>query len=277
MAAPVEWSDPGRIRTLLFDYGQTLVTFTRPGDHLLRAHEEVANRLREAGVGPVPPAAVLLAEVHDRVEAVVSRHQASGRRREIDAMAEEGRAYAALGLRLSDQLLDEVSALVQEAWWEGVAVPPATLWTLEELRRRHLRLGLCSNAPYRADSLRGQLAHLGLTGLFESVTFSGEVGWRKPAAQIFAAALGALGAEAGSTAMVGDRRREDVAGARAMGMATVRVREHADDHGPDDADAVIDRVSDLIELLFPPQEDDGRGSVVGDDTSRRSPTSWQEH
>ncbi|MGP8161100.1 MAG: HAD family hydrolase [Candidatus Dormibacteria bacterium] len=255
------------IRALLLDYGLTLVTFSRPAAALLRAHEEVARRLRTAGVGQVPPAKTLLAEVHDRVEAAVARHEDSGDLREIDATAEERQAYAALGLQLPDQLLDEVAALAQRAWWEGVVVPPATIATLEELRRRGLRLGLCSNAPYRAPSLHAQLAQLGLSGLFDTVTFSSEVGWRKPATEIFATALGALGAEASLCAMVGDRRREDVAGARTAGMATIRTREHRDDVGPDDADAVIDRLSDLVPLLFAPHDGDKRGSVGGDDTS----------
>ena len=51
-------------------------------------------------------------------------------------------------------------------------------------------------------------------------------------------------------------------------METIRTREHRDDPGPGDADAVIDRLSDLVELLFPPQKGGNRGSVVGDDTSR---------
>ena len=184
------------IDALLLDYGLTLVSFTRPTEALLRAHEEIAVRLRAAGVGPVPSAATLLAEIHDRVEESVARHEASGALTEIDAVAEERRAYAALGLQLSDELLDEVAALAQRAWWEGVALPPATADTLSELRRRGLRLGLCSNAPYRPRSLRGQLAHLGLTGLLDSVTLSSEVGRRKPAPEIFAAALRALGVEA---------------------------------------------------------------------------------
>jgi HAD superfamily hydrolase (TIGR01509 family) len=255
---------------LLFDYGLTLVSFTRPTEALLRAHEEIATRLRVAGVGPVPSAATLLAEIHDRVEETVDRHQASGALTEIDAVAEERRAYAALGLRLSDELLDEVSGLAQRAWWEGVALPPATAATLGELRRRGLRLGLCSNAPYRSRSLRGQLAHLGLAGLLDSVTFSSEVGRRKPAPEIFTAALRALDAEAVRSAMVGDRRREDVQGARAAGLATIRVRQHGDDPGPDDADAVIDTLPDLLELLFPSHDGRNRGSVVGDDTSADS-------
>jgi len=256
------------IEALLFDYGLTLVSFARPDEALLRAHEEVVRRLRAAGVVPVPSAATLLAEVHDRVENAVARHEAAADLREIDAVAEEQRAYAALGMRLSDVLLDDVATLVQRAWWEGVAVSPATRGTLGELRRRGLRLGICSNAPYRARSLHAQLEHVGLAGLFDSVTFSSEVGWRKPSPRIFAAALGSLGIEATRCAMVGDRRREDIAGAGAAGMATIRTREHRDDPGPGDADAVIDRLSDLIELLFPLQDGGNRGSVVGDDTSR---------
>jgi putative hydrolase of the HAD superfamily len=255
------------IEALLLDYGLTLVSFARPTEALLRAHQEIAVRLRAAAVGPVPPAATLLAEVHDRVEDAVARHEASGALTEIDAVAEERRAYAALGLRLPDELFDEVAALAQRAWWEGVRLPAATAGTLRELRRRGLRLGLCSNAPYRPRSLRGQLAHLGLTGLLDSVTLSSEVGRRKPAPEIFAAALSALGVEAGRSAMVGDRRREDVVGARSAGLATIRVREHRDDPGPDDADAVIDTLPELVELLFPSHGGRNRGSVVGDDTS----------
>ena len=255
------------IDALLLDYGLTLVSFSRPTQALLDAHEEIATRLRAAGLGPVPPAATLIAEVHDRVEESVARHEASGSLTEMDAVAAERRAYAALGLRLSDELFDEVAALAQRAWWEGVALPAATADTLRELRRRGLRLGLCSNAPYRPRSLRGQLAHLGLTGLLDSVTLSSEVGWRKPAPEIFGAALHALGVEAVRSAMVGDRRREDVAGARAAGLATIRVREHRDDPGPDDADAVIDTLPELVELLFRSHGGRNRGSVVGDDTS----------
>ncbi len=255
------------IDALLLDYGLTLVSFTRPTEALLQAHEEIALRLRMAGVGPVPSAATLLTEVHDRVEESVARHEASGALAEIDAVAEERRAYAALGLLLPEELLDEVAALAQRAWWKGVALPPATAATLRELRRRGLRLGLCSNAPYRPLSLHGQLAHLGLTGLLDSVTLSSEVGRRKPAPEIFSTALAALGVEPSRSAMVGDRRREDVAGGRAAGLATIRLRGHRDDSGPDDADAVIDTLPELVELLFPSHDGRNRGSVDGDDTS----------
>lgn len=255
------------IRALLFDYGLTLITYDRPADALLRAYEAIVLRLRAAGLEAVPPAALMLREVHDRIEEAVAAHEAAGDLSEIDLVALERRAYGSLGLTLSDHLLEEIDDAVQHAWWEGVVVPPGTVRTLEELRRRGLRLGLCSNAPYRSRSLHAQLRHLRLDRHLDSVTFSSEVGWRKPSPRIFAAALEALGVEAEQAAMIGDRRHEDIAGARALGMTTIRVREHRDDPGPDDADVVIDTVSELVALLFGKQEWDKRGSVVGDDTS----------
>ena len=98
----------------------------------------------------------------DRVERAVAQHDATGGFAEIDVAAEERRAYGALGLQPTDELLDEIAAIVQKAWWDGAVVTPGVVDTLEELRRRGLRLGLCSNAPYRPASLHSQIAHLGL-------------------------------------------------------------------------------------------------------------------
>ncbi len=50
--------------------------------------------------------------------------------------------------------------------------------------------------------------------------FSPEVGARKPDAAIFRHALGRLGVSPERALMVGDRLREDVGGAAALGMAT---------------------------------------------------------
>ena len=53
-----------------------------------------------------------------------------------------------------------------------------------------------------------------------------------------------------TVAHVGDLKRTDVAGARAVGMATVRFRGVGDDpDGGDEADHVIDRLVDLLAVL----------------------------
>ncbi len=87
-------------------------------------------------------------------------------------------------------------------------------------------------------------------GILEHVAFaafSDEVGVYKPDPSIFQAALEGLGVDDPSTVVhVGDLKRTDVAGARAMGMGTVRFRGALDDKEPgDEADLVIDRLSDL--------------------------------
>lgn len=271
------------VSAVVFDYGHTLVTFELPHEPLARAHLEIRRRLVAAGLTDVPPAEVLLTRVHDRLEEEVARHEAGGDLRELDMVEMERAAYLDLGLDLPDGLLGEMSALVQRAWWEGVRVCPSAPPVLEELRRRGLRLGLCSNAPYRPVSMRAQLEHLGLAPFFAGVAFSSEVGWCKPSSQVFAACVDALGVPAERCAMVGDRLWEDVAGARAAGMAAIRTRELRDDGAcsatrsrnpcaePDEADAVIDRLTDLVPILFGTAT---RGTAVvasvASTTSRRS-------
>jgi HAD superfamily hydrolase (TIGR01509 family) len=264
-----------RVEGVLFDYGLTLVTFERPEQALRAAYAEIAARLQAAAIGSVPTVDLLLRDVHDRVEREVAAHEAGGSATELEIAAVEAAAYADLGLRLGADLLDACAELVQRAWWEGVTLAPGSIATLRRLRERGLRVGLCSNAPYRPASMHAQLEHLGVRRHLDAVTFSSEVGWRKPAAPLFRAAARALGVLPERCLMVGDRRREDVGGARAVGMATVRLRAHHDDAGPDDADLVIDRLSDLPDVLCVDHERRWRGSV-GEHQGPRPASSTQQ-
>ncbi|MFN2452192.1 MAG: HAD family hydrolase [Candidatus Dormibacteria bacterium] len=236
------------VEALLIDYGLTLVTFTRPDAALSDAYSRIAGLIRAPGERV--PAARLLGEVHQRVEAAVHEHSRSGAAREVDIAALHAEAYAALGHPLGLAEVDEVMRIEQEAWWHGLTLAPGVVETLRALRGAGLRLGLCSNAPYRVESLRGQLSHLGLARWLDSATFSAEVGWRKPATELFSAALAALGTTASATVMVGDAAREDVAGARAAGMRSIRSREFRDDDDPAAAaDLVIDNFAALPAAL----------------------------
>jgi len=77
------------------------------------------------------------------------------------------------------------------------------------------------------------------------------VGAYKPDPSMFRAALDGLGIDDPSSVVhVGDLRRTDVAGARSMGLGTVRFRGAVDDpEAGDEADHVVDRLSDLPVLL----------------------------
>ena len=65
-------------------------------------------------------------------------------------------------------------------------------------------------------------------------------------------ALEGVGAEPGRSAHIGDLRRTDAGGARAMGMTSIRYRgvyEDPDTHLPD-ADHVIDHHRELVPRLL---------------------------
>lgn len=111
---------------------------------------------------------------------------------------------------------------------------------LEAARDRRERVLVVSNWDV---SLHGVLEQLELASLLDGVVTSAEVGARKPAAAIFAAALARAGTVAEQATHVGDSLREDVAGARAAGLEAVLVRRDGEP-GPSGV-ATIASLADL--------------------------------
>lgn len=92
---------------------------------------------------------------------------------------------------------------------------PDVLPAFSELCRRGLRLAVVSNFDQRLPDL---LSELGLSPFLETVVFSAGVGVEKPHPAIFEALLDELELPAEAVLHVGDRQRDDVEGARAVGM-----------------------------------------------------------
>ena len=89
------------------------------------------------------------------------------------------------------------------------------------------------------------------TEVLEITVFSDEAGVPKPHPRIFAHTLEALGVAPDATVHVGDLRRTDVAGARAAGMGTVRIRHTHDDLSDHpEADEVAGSHPRLVEILL---------------------------
>lgn len=122
---------------------------------------------------------------------------------------------------------------------------------LEELTGQGLRLGIVCDVGFTGgELLREILDDAGLLTHFSGWGFSDEVGHYKPSPEIFEAALGALDAAPAEAIHVGDLRRTDIAGARAIGMHTIRYRGLHDDPDPGaEADHVLDHHSDLPALI----------------------------
>ncbi len=115
-----------------------------------------------------------------------------------------------------------------------------------------LEIGIVSDTSLAGGvHLRGYLRGHGILDHVGHAAFSDEVGVYKPHPAIFLDALAGLGVDDPAAAVhVGDLKRTDVAGARALGMTTVRFRGALDDgEDGEEADHVLDHLADLPDLL----------------------------
>lgn len=242
MSAPLE--------VVLFDYGHTLIYFDeRPHSTLIDAYQKVNQLLGDTLKREVPAAQVLIEKVSRAVDDEIQRDYAAGRLEEVEIGAIYDTAMRGLGLELAPEVIEQVMELEQEGWLNSVHVGPDVIGTLEGLRGRGLRLGIVSNAAYRPRLMKQQLAALGLASYFDGVTFSSEVGVRKPHPAIYADALRKLGADPSRTLFVGDRVREDVRGPQSQGMRAVLTRQWRQEDDPGVADFVIQRLGELPRIV----------------------------
>ncbi|HEY3668669.1 MAG TPA: HAD family hydrolase [Polyangiaceae bacterium] len=106
---------------------------------------------------------------------------------------------------------------------------------------KRYRLGLVTNGS--GETQRAKLTALELTGLFEPLLISGEVGFKKPDPRIFELALAAWEVAPESVLFVGDDPVSDIAGAKAVGMQTLQV-------GSEDGISSISMLEAWLETTF---------------------------
>ena len=111
---------------------------------------------------------------------------------------------------------------------------------------------ICDTGLTPGRVVRQHLERLGMLDRLAVQVFSDEVGVPKPNPRAFRAALEPLGIPLARALHVGDLRRTDVGGARAAGMASVRIRaSHDDESDLPDADFVVHSHAELCALLLP--------------------------
>ena len=200
------------LRAVTFDLTGTLIHAPRLGE----IYSEVLGR---HGVEVAPErAAGLMREVWRELDCL--SHPAR------DRFADHPQGARGWWRRLLDRLCERLEAprpspFAAAELFERFAGPDA--WeiypevgeVLAELRRRGFALGLISNWDERLPRL---LDGLGLASLLDVVVYSQEVGAEKPHQRIFTTMLGRLELPPTRVLHVGDRRRQDVEGARAVGM-----------------------------------------------------------
>jgi putative hydrolase of the HAD superfamily len=232
------------IEGVLFDYGRTLVTFAYPTDDLLRVLNEFRPRIEDALGVEAPEAETILHDVLLPLEEYIGSMSED----EVDYVEVYRETWRRAGLRLPDALLHEILDAEQRCWDRAVRVDEDGRATLVWLGERGVKRGICSNAPFPPEMMRRQLQTNGIADLVDAIVFSSEVGRRKPAAELYQAALDSLGTAPARTLFVGDRVREDYEGPVAVGMRAVLVTAHAEDETRDGI-PTIRNMAELRRLL----------------------------
>lgn len=136
-------------------------------------------------------------------------------------------------------------------WYSYMYTDPEAEKVLEALRKRY-RTALITNWDH-APWLKRWLADSDITGWFEDIVISDEVGCAKPDPRIFTSALEKLGLKPSEMVYVGDSP-EDVQGALVVGSLPILIRREQSgdrtDYGDIGGDVrVISRLSELLDLL----------------------------
>ena len=232
------------IDAVTFDVGLTLLC--RPEKELRRAlSRRVTAWLNDRGLDTETDG---FRRARTETELAVARLRAEGRDQE--ASDEIDRLVASLGLDLADGERAELHRMLHRLFCEyPTRAPNGAAETLRWLHDRRVKLGIVSNRGKRPGWMTQQYLEVcGIASFFEpgAITYSDEVGVRKPDPRIFLLTLRALGSAPERAAHVGDSVSRDVRPAKALGMKAIYyIGARPDPHTDPQADAVI---SDFREL-----------------------------
>ena len=151
---------------------------------------------------------------------------------------------------------ERFAVFFQRLGLDGATLPPDLDVALIDAHRRELAKAASFPAHHRPLLERLARRHLdalailetaGVRDLFATIVVSDEVGWRKPRADIFQAALQRAGVEPHHTLFVGDRIDIDVVGAHAVGMDAAWINPGHDPLPPGIAPPIYE-IRDLADL-----------------------------
>jgi putative hydrolase of the HAD superfamily len=215
---------------VLFDYGRTLVTFDYPTEELIQVIRRFRPRIESALGTAAPEAEAILNDVLLPLEQYVGNISED----EVDYMEVYRETWASAGMKLPDELLHDILDAEQMCWDRAVRLDPDALPVLSWLGVHGIKRAVCSNAPFPPEMMHRQVGTNGIGEVVEAVVFSSEMGRRKPAPEMYRAALDRIGVEPRNALFVGDRMREDYDGPRALGMRAVILTAHIDTPPPED-------------------------------------------
>jgi HAD superfamily hydrolase (TIGR01662 family) len=223
-------------RAILFDLGNTLVSYYKPADFgpiLKNIVDDLLRYLAQHG------------RSYDSAAVLAAAHELNAERTDLSVYP--------LSLRLQKLFnLDDFAAHERELVQRFLApvfatarLDPLALPLLADLRARGFLTGIVSNTPWGSsgDDWRPELKRHGITA--DAIVFCADCGKRKPDPHIFEVALKQLRVSASEAVFVGDDVRWDVLGARQAGMKAVLL----DPAGTAAVDGGVERIRRLDELI----------------------------
>lgn len=232
------------IRAVTLDYwGTLLIDSPASDDRYKRQRLAGFAAILEMAGEPTPP--LTLDRAYEVAGRRIGRVWLTGKdvpvREHVTAILEE--VAPGLSARLGSAML---GALIHAYSNPALTIPPAVddgaKSALAALKNRNLVLCVVSNTMRTPGVvLRKILDRYGLLGFFEVLTFSDEVGIRKPDPEIFSLTLRQVGVAPEEAVHVGDDWLLDVRGGKAAGMRVIHVGTNggAEGQGQTGADATI--------------------------------------
>jgi putative hydrolase of the HAD superfamily len=233
-------------RVVTFDCWSTLIYEVDPNQAREIRADAISHAARRLGIDSSPEQAVRA------LDAGWQKHWDLWHKGIASGASEIGRwALEALGANNPADDRELTVTLSEASLQEDIRPLEGARVTLERLEAEGIRRALICDTGFSPGSIvRRLLAEAGLLELLEVQIFSDEAGVPKPDPHVFRLALEGLECSTEASVHVGDRRRSDVAGARAYGMGSIRIRWHYDDVSDHpDADAVAESHEHLLHLL----------------------------
>jgi putative hydrolase of the HAD superfamily len=215
------------IRAVLFDLGNTLVSYYQPADFMPILHRSLSACLLTLGHSPLGREAQT-ALVHQALEM-------NQERADLAVWPLEERLRVLFSHYTPDTTLTErLCSAFLEPIFSTARVSRDALPVLASLKRKGVKTAIVSNTPWGSSghTWRLQLARHGLLAAVDAVVFCTDVGWRKPHPTPFRRALEILGVAPKEAVFVGDDPVWDVEGANGAGVRPILLATRAHPSNP---------------------------------------------
>jgi len=210
-----------QIKALLFDFGDTLV-HTEKFDYdqcLRKLHESLT---KDNISMPYEQFKSVYFETRDKLymEAKDSLREPKFTQRITQTLKHFGYQF-----KQQDVIITRSAEAFADAFTQMMQMEPYVPKLLNQLKTENkYKIGLVSNFAL-PPAVKKTLERFNIAKYFDTLTISGEAGWRKPNPKIFKKALQTLNTKSLETVFIGDSPHDDIEGAKNLGMKAILIKK----------------------------------------------------